>query len=182
MKSSRIPGDPRQRGTRKAGRRAVAFFLGGVSAGGFAVYGFVSGKRRRRQARDRSLALARRRSRRLGRPFRGAWVRARGRTRGLVHAISLGPTPELDDAELVHKVESVVFRDPRMPKGRVSLNAERGRVFLRGEVDDPDLIAALEAAVRRVRGVKDVKNLLHLPGTPAPTSSAGAALRERGRD
>src|SRR5918995_1858000 len=151
MKSSRIPGDPRQRGTRQAGRRAVAFFLGGVSAGGFAASGFPAGERR-------------------------------GRTRGLVHAISLGPTPELDDAELVHKVESVVFRDPRMPKGRVSLNAERGRVFLRGEVDDPDLIAALEAAVRRVRGVKDVKNLLHLPGTPAPTSSAGAALRERGRD
>jgi osmotically-inducible protein OsmY len=69
-----------------------------------------------------------------------------------------------------------------MPKGRVSLNAERGRVFLRGEVDDPDLIEALEAAVRRVRGVKDVESLLHLPGTPAPTSSAGDVLRERRGD
>lgn len=182
MKSLRIPVHLRRRGTRRAGRQVVALFLGGVSAGGLAVYSFVSGRRRRRQTRDRSFALARRGSRRLGRSFRRAWVRARGRARGLVHAIKPGPAAEFDDAELVHKVESVVFRDPRMPKGRVSLNAERGRVFLRGELDDPDLIKALETAVRRVRGVKDVESLLHLSGTPTPTSSAGATLREHRRD
>jgi osmotically-inducible protein OsmY len=79
-------------------------------------------------------------------------------------------TSEVDDATLVDKVESEIFRDPTAPKGRININAERGRVVLRGEVDQPEQISALEAAVREVPGVKDVENLLHLPGTSAPQS------------
>jgi hypothetical protein len=79
-------------------------------------------------------------------------------------------TAGLDDATLVDKVESAVFRDPTVPKGRININAERGRVVLRGEVDQPEQISALDAAVRQVPGVTDVENLLHLPGTSAPQS------------
>jgi len=79
-------------------------------------------------------------------------------------------TSELDDATLVDKVESAIFRDPALPKGRININAERGRVVLRGEVDQPEQISALEVAVRQVSGVKDVENLLHLPGTSVPQS------------
>jgi len=81
-----------------------------------------------------------------------------------------GGTSAVDDATLVDKVESAIFRDPAVPKGRININAERGRVVLRGEVDQSEQIGALDAAARQVPGVKDVENLLHLPGTPAPQS------------
>ena len=73
-----------------------------------------------------------------------------------------------NDATLVAKVESEVFRDPAMPKGAVNVNAENGVVVLRGQVEKPELIAELEKKVRKVQGVHDVENLLHLPGAEAP--------------
>ena len=85
----------------------------------------------------------------------------------------------LDDAELAHKVESIVFRDSGLPKGHVSINAENGRVFLRGEVESPDVVARLERSVRDVEGVRAVENLLHLPDTPAPHARSGS-LAENG--
>ncbi len=88
---------------------------------------------------------------------------------------------DLDDTELVHKVESVVFRDPSLPKGKVSINAENGKIFLRGQVDGPDTIVRVEKAVRDVEGVETVENLLHLPGTPAPHPKGGALLGADGR-
>jgi len=50
----------------------------------------------------------------------------------------------------------------------MSINAENGAVFLRGEVEDADLIAGLTRSVRGIAGVTEVVNLLHQPGTPAP--------------
>ncbi|MGZ4115620.1 MAG: BON domain-containing protein [Actinomycetota bacterium] len=85
-----------------------------------------------------------------------------------------------DDVELAHKVESVVFRDPTQPKGKVSINAERGTVFLRGQVDSPDTIVRIERAAGDVEGVAGVENLLHVPGTPAPHAKGGALLEQNG--
>ena len=83
------------------------------------------------------------------------------------------------DAVLVTKVESEVLGDPDLPKGSVSINAEDGIIVLRGQVERPEQIRRLEKAVRKVDGVQGVENLLHLPGTPAPSSrgrvSAGRA-------
>jgi len=84
----------------------------------------------------------------------------------------------LDDADLAHKVESIVFRDDSIPKGMVSINAEYGTVFLRGQVDSPDTIVRIERAVRDVEGVAGVENLLHVPGTPAPHADGGALLQQ----
>jgi osmotically-inducible protein OsmY len=92
-----------------------------------------------------------------------------GRARGFFHRLRPSPTEPPDDVTLVHKVESIVFRDPTFPKGQINVNAEEGRVFLRGQVDRPELIRELEEAVRRVPGVRGVENRLHLPaaGTQA---------------
>jgi osmotically-inducible protein OsmY len=84
---------------------------------------------------------------------------------------------EFDDATIAHRVESVLFRDADVPKGRINVNAENGRVYLRGTVDDPGLIARLERAARDVRGVRGVVNLLHTPGSPAPSGNGGGAVR-----
>jgi osmotically-inducible protein OsmY len=51
------------------------------------------------------------------------------------------------------------------------VNAENGVVFLRGEVDRPELIGALEARVRKVKGVRGVENLLHTPASSPPATS-----------
>ena len=50
-----------------------------------------------------------------------------------------------------------------------------GVVTLRGELEQEDLIKELEAKARKVSGVKDVENLLHAAGTPAPTTPEGAS-------
>jgi hypothetical protein len=47
------------------------------------------------------------------------------------------------------------------------VDARDGIVTLRGELE-ASLAKKLEKAVREVSGVRDVENLLHEPGTPAP--------------
>jgi len=131
------------------------------------------GRKRRHVLRDRAGGVARREARRLVRAGRATALRVGGRAKGIAHELLPHPVAELDDVELSHKVESILFRDPAVPKGRISVNAERGMVFLRGEVDRPELIRELEETVRKIDGVKGVENLLHLPGTPAPASQGG---------
>jgi osmotically-inducible protein OsmY len=67
-------------------------------------------------------------------------------------------------------VETIVFRDPAVPKGDLNINAENGTVFLRGQVESSELVEELGKRVRRISGVRQVENLLHLPGMPAPAS------------
>jgi osmotically-inducible protein OsmY len=79
---------------------------------------------------------------------------------------------DYDDITLTRKVESEIFRDADAPKGQVDVNVIDGVVYLRGEVEE-DMIKDLERATRKVAGVKDVENLLHTPGTPAPPTPEG---------
>ncbi len=127
------------------------------------------GRKRRHLIRDRTAAAARRGTRRITRTTHVTAARARGRTKGIVHRLQPHRVEALDDVTLAHKVESVLFRDPAVPKERISVNAEDGTVFLRGQIDRPELIHDLEEAVRKIAGVRDVENLLHLPGEPAPS-------------
>ena len=98
--------------------------------------------------------------------------RTAGEAVGLVHRVRRALSPQakepVDDATLVDRVESTIFRDPAVAKGRFNINAERGVVFLRGEIDTKEQIEAIVEATRRVPGVRGVRSLLHLPGTPAP--------------
>ena len=67
-----------------------------------------------------------------------------------------------EDATLVDRVKSEVFRDERF-KGSVNVAAEYGRILLHGELEQPELIDELVAAVRSVDGVRDVESRLHTP-------------------
>jgi osmotically-inducible protein OsmY len=82
----------------------------------------------------------------------------------------------LDDATLAHKVESVLFRITRVPKGQISINAESGTVFLRGQLASEELIREIEESVREIPDVAEVVSLLHVPGTEAPHPRAGRRL------
>jgi BON domain len=80
------------------------------------------------------------------------------------------PRPkDLDDVTIARKVESIVFRDRKVAKGKVDVNVAEGVVWLRGEVRTPELVREVEARAREVPEVRGVENLLHLPKTPAPT-------------
>ena len=68
--------------------------------------------------------------------------------------------------------ETEIFRDADVPKGKINVNAEDGKVVLRGEVDSPELIDELVGKARKVQGVQDVESLLHTPGQQMPAKSS----------
>lgn len=128
-----------------------------------------SGRRRRALARDRTLGFLRGRGRGAAQFGTAAGAHAYGMKQKLTH---LREEPkDFDDQTLKAKVETELFRPADAPKGQVDVNVENGVVFLRGQVEHPELVSDLEATVRKVQGVRDVENLLHLPGTEAPTKS-----------
>jgi osmotically-inducible protein OsmY len=123
----------------------------------------VSGKRRRRTTVDRTAAFVRKRG---GRIARGVRAEAYGVKQKATHRRER-QKEQPNDVTLARKVETVIFRDEEVPKGRINVNAEDGVVYLRGEVGEPDLITDLEEKARKVQGVRDVENLLHAPGREA---------------
>jgi osmotically-inducible protein OsmY len=85
---------------------------------------------------------------------------------GVRRAVTMAP--EYDDQTLKAKVESELFREEHALKGLVNVNVQHGVTQLRGELDSPAMIDELVGRTQKVRGVREVENLLHLPGTPAP--------------
>jgi osmotically-inducible protein OsmY len=83
---------------------------------------------------------------------------------------STSAPPDYDDATLAQKVMTELFRDPHVPKGAINVNSENGVVLIRGEVEEPAMIVEIVARTRRIRGVADVENLMHLPGDSVPRS------------
>ena len=141
-----------------------------VGLGALITYFFdpENGRRRRALARDRIPALFRRGSERLERTGRGVAAEAYGVKQKVKH-VKEQEKPQPDDVTLARKVETEIFRDAEVPKGQINVNAENGVVVLRGEVEGAELIKDLEKRTKKVQGVKEVENLLHTPGSAAPT-------------
>ena len=144
----------------------------GAAAGATAQY-FLdaeAGRRRREAARRQSVGAAKRQASEAAHKLDQAAGQAKG---AVVSAIP--HTKDLGDVGLARKVESEIFRAADAPKGKVAVNAENGVVFLRGEVER-EWIDRLGSEAEHVDGVKAVRNLLHPPGTPAPTTPEGAGI------
>jgi osmotically-inducible protein OsmY len=145
-------------------------FLAGAALGAAAAF-FLDpqgGARRRNMARDK----ARSNLKSSGGGAAAAARQAAGKARGTVSAVTPSmPGSQPDDVTLARKVETEIFRPADAPKGQVTVNAENGVVFLRGEVEE-GWIERLGADAERVDGVKAVRNLLHRPGTEAPVAPA----------
>jgi osmotically-inducible protein OsmY len=144
------------------------FLLPVLTLGGAVVAFFfdpTSGRGRRAQIAQRVPAFLRRRGRELGRVGRAASAEAYGVKQKATH---LREEPkDLNDPALAAKVETILFRDADVPKGQINVNVQDGVVQLRGEVPQPEMITELVERTRSIQGVRDVENLLHLPGTPA---------------
>jgi BON domain len=164
LKRSRRASD---RVTVHSARELAAVGALGLAAGVVLAFFFDprTGRRRRHLARDRVTAAVRRRARRVE---RRTHYKA-GKVIGLAHKITHRNqvAPQLDDVSLVRKVECELFRDRTIPKGQISINADRGTVVLRGQLEDQGLIRRIESGVRSVAGVRDVENLLHPATVPA---------------
>ena len=148
----------------------------GALGGAIAVY-FLDpdrGKSRRAQARDQLAGFARDIGRSAERRVR--WSRGPIAGLGARLAGAFETTQPMDDATLAHKVESELFRDPSVPKGRININAENGTVILRGVADSRDQIEKLLGATASVEGVRIARSLLRTPDEPVET-----AMERRGR-
>lgn len=125
------------------------------------------GKGRRAKLRDMTMGRARGTVRRAERAGRRVTSDAYGIRQRLTHRTPEEPFP--DDATLAQKVRSEILGwGSEFDTASILVNAEEGIVVLRGQVDRPDQIEKLERQVRRLPGVVDVHNLLHLKGAPAP--------------
>lgn len=144
-------------------------FLAGAAVGAAATY-FLDpqgGARRRHETRDKAVSAVKSTASEAATATRHAAHVAQG---AAASATPSKPTEVTgSDVALARKVESEIFRAADAPKGAVSVNAENGVVFLRGEVAQP-WIERLGADAERVEGVVAVRNLLHLPGTEAPVA------------
>jgi hypothetical protein len=151
---------------------AAAAAACGITLGALLAYMLdpKAGRRRRHTARDRAISRVRRGERRAAARARRAESHAVGIARRTLNAARPRHREPFDDVTLARKVESELYRRARVPKGHISINAEDGFVFLRGVMDRQEDIERIEVATRQIDGVREVENLIHLPGTAAPAS------------
>ena len=157
-------------------QRTVLLLLAAAGAGYVAAYLFdpEQGRGRRAEIARRAGGLGREATRAAQRGTVLATDKAAG-----VKARVLRGDGSTDDLTLLDRVESEIFRDPSIPKGDINLMVIDGKAVIRGQVTQPQ-IGAIEAAVRKVVGVKDVENLLHTAGTPAPNKASALAAGDGG--
>jgi hypothetical protein len=145
-----------------------AFLLiAGIGAALAYFFDSQNGARRRNMTRDRAFAFFRQGGRKAERAGHAVGAQASGLKQKATH-LREEDKPQPDDVTLARKVETEIFRPEDAPKGQVDVNVENGVVFLRGEVDRPEIIKDLEGRARKVQGVREVENLLHTPGSSAP--------------
>jgi osmotically-inducible protein OsmY len=141
-------------------------FVAGAGLGAALAY-FLdsqSGAARRSQIRDRTGKVARTGTGTVQSAAQTAAAQAQAAAARAQHVATGGDSVPDDDVTLTRKVETEIFRDADAPKGAVNVSAVNGVVELRGQLSDRAQIEALEAKARQVTGVRDVRNMLHLPG------------------
>jgi osmotically-inducible protein OsmY len=151
-------------------------FLAGAATGAAAAY-FLDpqgGASRRRETREKTVSTVKTNVSSAASQATAKATVVAGKAQSAARSHMPGANGEVDDVTLARKVESEIFRAADAPKGQVSVNAENGVVFLRGEVADTSWIERLGSEAEQVGGVKAVRNLLHTPGTPAPTAPAAS--------
>jgi osmotically-inducible protein OsmY len=150
--------------------RTLAFVAG--AAAGAAVTYFLDpqgGARRRHEMSDKTLSTVKTNVSSAASQATAQAGKVAGKAQAAARSAMPGHAEDLDDVTLARKVETEIFRPADAPKGQVSVNAENGVVFLRGEVSS-EWIERLGSEAQQVEGVKEVRNLLHAAGTPAPTA------------
>jgi osmotically-inducible protein OsmY len=160
---ARISGEPQGPGW------LGALGIGIVAGATGAVVAFLAdpqrGKARRTQLADQGAATVRHAAREAERVVRAVTSTAEGKLEAL--AMGGSRVAPNDDVTLRDRAESILFRDPKVPKGSINISAERGTLVLRGEVPNARMRNKLAREAEKIEGVWGVENLLHLPGESA---------------
>jgi hypothetical protein len=157
--------------------KGLSLFALGAAAGAASQYFFdpVRGRSRRAQASDQLQAAARDG---LDEARKKAEYQAGVAKGAALEAAGAGVDTAEDDRTLKHQVETRVLGREGMPKGAVVVHVEDGVVQLRGKVPQQSTIDDLVSATRSLQGVRDVQNLLHLPGEPEPSAAPSRAASD----
>jgi hypothetical protein len=151
-------------------------FFTGAAVGAAAAYLLdpVAGTGRRSRLRDQTGALIRRGEERaddLGR-------HATNVVQGKVREMTTAPERSMDDGTVEARIRSEVLGRGDVDASGIVVNVEDGVAVLRGEVSGPDdAIAGIVDRTKAVEGVREVRNLLHVPGAPAPNKEAARAAK-----
>lgn len=89
-----------------------------------------------------------------------------GQREGSVVDAEVVPTP--DDAQLAEAVRVALAEEPGLLSAPIEIEVEGGYVTLRGQLDRPEGIAAVERKAEQVEGVRGLQSLLQLSGNRAP--------------
>lgn len=165
----------------KKGRGRTVLMLLAGAAGAATAYLFdpVQGRTRRAKLADQFGALSRKAEGRLGQRTEYA----AGVAEGWRHKFS-GPGEEAppSDPALVDKVKSQIFSGlDDVDSGAVNVEAHDGVVVLRGQLVERSHIDELASRTARTVGVRDVVNLLHLPGEEPPNVAAAHEASDSAR-
>ena len=71
------------------------------------------------------------------------------------------PGETINDPTLVARVESELYRDQDVPKGKLNIDSVHGVVTIRGSVADEALAASILERAHAVEGVRAVVDMLH---------------------
>jgi len=176
------PGPARARGHRRQALMALA----GAIAGAALMYLLdpSAGRRRRALIRDKAAHMRRvltravpARMEKRGRFFRGV---AHGIVHDTTDLLAINGHEAPDDETLVARVRSEVLRGGEIKAGEIHLDAYEGCVTLRGQLERPEDIRRLVRGTAHVDGVREVRNYLHLRGTPPPNKGSVYALADAG--
>ena len=160
--------------------RIAISFAAGAAVGAAAAH-FLdpdSGARRRNQLKDKAGSKARSGAATAQTTAKQAANKAQGVAATVTPSMPGSGLKDPDDVTLARKVETEIFRPADAPKGGVSIDVEAGVAYLRGEVPTQEWIDRFGDEARKVAGIKGVKNLLHLPGTPAPAGEPRGAVTD----
>lgn len=144
--------------------------IGGLGAAAMYFFDPRMGRTRRTRLAQRLGGITRRTGERAERKGRYLAGHAYGLQQRAAAAARPHEMPPNDQA-LVAKIESEVLSRWNYPKGSIIIDAADGTVTLRGTAENPDQIHSLESDIRRIAGVTEVVNYLHLPGTDAPNKA-----------
>ena len=160
---ARIAGEPQGPGW--LGALGIGIVAGATGAAVAYLLDPQRGRARRAQITDQGAATIRHATHAAERVVRSVTAAAEGK----LEALSRGGSrvAATDDVTLRDRAESILFRDPKVPKGTINLSAERGTLVLRGEVPNARMRNKLGRDAEKIDGVWGVQNLLHLPGETA---------------
>lgn len=147
--------------------RTTPFILGATAAGLVYLFDPDNGRGRRARIADQMTSKLRGATHEVNAKLDDVHNRAFGAV-----AEALPDEKPESDAALVQKVKSEVIGREPWGSQTIDVEAVDGVVTLRGQLDTSQQIEDLCDAVSGVTGVKDVTDLLHLPGQPAKDAAA----------